>query len=497
MDNAQEHLDLTSELSLGKIKEKAIKGVIALTGRTFILQIVALAANFLLTIYLNPAQYGTFFLVSAVISFFAYFSDIGLAAALIQKKENVTQEDLKTTFTIQQCLVITLVVVIFVLTPFFKSWYHLSDDAIYLMWALTLSLFLSSLKTIPSVLLERHLEFNKLIIPQIFETLIFYTTAVVLAIQGWGIMSFTIAVVLRGISGLIVMYLVSPWKPGLAYSKNSLRVLFKFGLPYQANTFLAMVKDDGMTIFLGGILGTSGIGFLGWANKWGSAPLRFFMDQVIKVTFPAFARIQHDSKELSNLVSKSIFFITALVFPSLVLLAILAPLLTVIIPKYEKWQPALLALVLITINSAWAAVSTPLTNTLSAIGKVTITFKLMIMWTILTWLIIPALAYVYGVNGAALGFTILGFSSIVAIVVAIRYVKINFWESVEKPLLASVVMGIAVFLIERVLPTSILTMVLLVLLGLVIYGVIMVCFLGVEKVKNTLIQLRDINKKVA
>ncbi len=78
------------EIPLETVKKRAIRGIAALTGRNVILQLTALVATFLLTIFLEPSDYGAFFIASAVIGFFTYFSDIGLAAALIQKKESLT-----------------------------------------------------------------------------------------------------------------------------------------------------------------------------------------------------------------------------------------------------------------------------------------------------------------------------------------------------------------------------------------------------------------------
>lgn len=474
----EEHLDPTIEFSLETIKHKAVSGVVALTGRTFILQGIALVATFLLTVFLDPREYGVFFLVAAIINFFAYFSDVGLAAALIQKKERVTQEELRTTFTVQQILVLLLLLMILLATPLIKKFYGLSQEGIYLLWALGFSLFLSSLKTIPSVLLERELDFNKLVIPQVVETILFNATAVYLAWKGWGITSFTVAVLIRGISGFILIYLLRPWVPGLAFSRASLRGLLRFGLPYQANTFLAVAKDDGMTAVLGGILGPAGIGLLGWAQKWAFAPLRFFMDQVIKVTFPAFSRLQEKEEELSNAVSRSIFFVCLLVFPSLVGLLLIAPPLTEVIPKYEKWQPALFALGLYGVNSAWAAVTTPLTNLLNAIGKITITFRLMIMWTALTWLLVPGLAIVYGVNGAAAGAAIVGTSSAVAIWLVRRYVSFDMLSSVGKPLLAAVGMGLIIFLLREVTPISFRWILFLVAVGVIVYSGLIYLLIG-------------------
>jgi len=474
---------MEEELSVDTIKSRAIKGIATLTGRTFVLQAIAFGATFLLTIFLDPSQYGTFFLVSAVINFFTYFSDIGLAAALIQKKETPSQEELRTTFTVQQLLILFLVALILILLPLIRSWYNFDDSAMLLMMAITLSLFLSSLKTIPSVLLERKLDFNRLVIPQIVETILFYSVAVYLAWKGFGITSFTVAVLVRGISGLVMMYLLSPWMPGIDFSREHLKKLLKYGLPYQANTFLAVFKDDGMTAILGSIIGPSGIGLLGWAQKWASAPLRFFMDQVIKVTFPGYSRLQNNITELSKAVNQSIFVICLFVFPALLGLIVLAPALTEIIPKYSKWQPALLALSLISINTIFAAFTTPLTNLLNAVGKIKVTFRLMIMWTVLTWIFVPILALNFGINGAALGYALVGVSSVVAVFVATRYVKFDLMFAVGKPLIAAVVMAAIIYQVQTFLPLNFVSILFLISVGVLVYSVAIILLVGIKTFK--------------
>jgi len=457
------------ELSLETVKKRAVKGIIALTGRTFILSVVSLLATGFLTVFLDPSEFGIFWIVSAIVNFFAYFSDIGLAASLIQKKEKPTDEDLKTTFTIQQVLVFVILILIFFGSPIFQKIYVFSNEGKYLLYSLGISLLFSSLKTIPSILLERQLEFSKLVIPQVIETLVYSLAAVFFAWKGFGIRSFTYAVFIRGFIGMVLIYILKPWKPGFAFSKKSLKKLLSFGLPYQANTLLAVLKDDAMTAFLGTILGTTGMGYLGWAQRWGYAPLRFFMDHVVKVTFPAFARMQEEKDQLKHTLERSIFFICFLVFPSLIGLLLIAPLLVRIIPKYEKWLPALIPLTLIGVNTFFAAISTQLTNLLNSIGKIKITFRLMIMWTVLTWVFVPVLAYKYGVNGAAFGYSIIGVSSIVAIFIARKYVKFSLVNSALKPAISAIIMGIIIFLIRNIFPYNIKSVILLVSLGVMIY----------------------------
>ncbi len=258
--------DSLPTIEFQEVKRRSVSGVMALISRTFIIQIISFVATLALTIFLDPNTYGIFYLVSSVVNFLAYFSDVGLAAALIQKKENITKEDLSTTFTVQQILVISLLIILFAISPFIRQQYHIDQSGLYLLYAMGISLFLSSLKTIPSIMLEREIKFSKLILPQVLETLTFNLVAVVCAWKGMGVTSFTLAVLSRGVVGLVAMYLVYPWKPRFGIYKDSLHHLLRFGIPYQANTFLAVLKDDGMTIILTRIIGTEGLGYIGWGR---------------------------------------------------------------------------------------------------------------------------------------------------------------------------------------------------------------------------------------
>ena len=148
---------IMEEIDIAIIKKKSLSGIVALTSQTFLVQVIAFGATLLLTIFLTPTIFGIFYVVSAIINFLQYFADIGLAAALIQKKEPLTPQDLSTTFTIQQLLVFPISVITFAIAPLVAAFYKLDAAGVMLLRALVVSFFISSLKTIPSILLERNL----------------------------------------------------------------------------------------------------------------------------------------------------------------------------------------------------------------------------------------------------------------------------------------------------------------------------------------------------
>lgn len=458
------------EIDIAAIKRKSLTGILALTSRTFVLQLVAFGATFLLTIFLNPETFGIFFVVSAIISFLSYFSDVGLAAALIQKKERLSDEDLSTTFTIQQVLVVPLSILAFIAAPVVGKFYGLDSAGILLFRALVVSFFFSSLKTIPSVLLERDLDFNKLVIPQIAETIGFYFVAVFMAWKGFGVTSFTWAVLIRAVVGLVLMYIISPWHIRISFSMPVARRLLKFGLPFQMNSFLALLKDDLMTVFLGKILPFSEVGYIGWAKKWAEVPLRLIMDSVIRVTFPTFSRLQHSKALLGKAIEKTLFGLAVTMIPiSIGLLFFVEPAVS-IIPKYGKWEPALLSFYIFVITALLAGFSTPLTNALNAVGKIKITMMLMVFWTVGTWILTVTLVYFFGFNGFALGLLLLSLTLGIVIKLAKLCAEFSFIPQVQWPITAGILQAIWYFVARGGHPYTTVHLAVVAIVGAILYG---------------------------
>lgn len=425
--------------------------------------ILGLIANLVLTVLLSPTIFGMYITVLSIISLLNYFSDIGLAASLIQKKE-ITGEDIKTTFTVQQVLIVTIITIGFFSTSFIKKFYILPTEGIYLFWGLLLAFFISSLKTIPSIFLERKIQFQKIVQVQVIENTVFYLLAIILAVLNFGIMSFTYAVVARAFVGLIVMYSISFWKPTFGISTKSLKHLLSFGLPFQASSFLALFKDDLIILFLGKVLGFEALGYIGWAKKWAESPIRIIMDNISRVLFPVFSRIQGDKEKISRLLEKLLNYQTTLLAPTMVGLILLMEPLVNIIPRYNKWLPALPFFYIFCLSAFFSSYSNPFMNLFNALGKVKISFSFMLFWTVATWLLTPIFTRMFGLYGFPLNQLILSLTFAIVLYMAKKEVNFRFLHSVYKPLLATTPMGIITFLIvNSIVPTyPLLTLIILI-----------------------------------
>jgi O-antigen/teichoic acid export membrane protein len=467
-------------MAADRIKEKAFAGIGALVLRNFLRQPISFISFFALSVFLEQWELGVFWAVSEIIGFLGYFSDVGLAAALIQKKEQPEKKEIRTTFTIQQIIVLLLISTTVLLTPFLQNKFDFSRQGKYLLYALLFGFFTSSLKTIPSVYLERKLKFRKLAIVDLSEQIVFSGLAVFLAWRGLGVDSWIWAVVVRSLTGLVLINIFSPWPIGLSLELDSIKELFNFGIPYQANSLLAVVKDRLVNIFLWGIIGSTGMGILGWAQKWSQLPLRLLMDSVIRVCFPAYSRIQKNKQRMKMALQRAGFFVNLIIFPLLGGLAISIPKMIRVFPQYEKWSNAIIPLWLYLANFGFGAATTPLINAFNAVGKVKLNLKLMGMWTILTWLTVPIMAKTFGVNGAAGGLLIVSASSVVAWWLVKREFKINLLKTIGLPFMITFIMVGFLIFINRLIPDSMIGLGLLVISGGLIYAGLTFCLVRDE-----------------
>lgn len=463
------------EINVQELRNKTVSGVGVLVLRNLLMQPISFLGFVFLSIFLQKWELGIFWAVSEIVGFLGYFSDVGLAAALIQKKREPTLKELRSIFTIQQLLVVSGVLLAFILTPFLEERFDFQNGR-FLYWVLLLGFFTSSLKTIPSVLLERRLEFGKIAVVDLTEQIIFTSLAVFLAWQGLGVDSWAWAVLGRSLVGVGMIYFFSPWKVGLSFNLEAIKPLFKFGVPFQLNSLLALFKDRLMNIFLWGVLGSRGLGVLGWAQRWAQLPLRFLMDSVIRVTFPAYSRLQDNRERLGRALEKSCFFINLFIFPVLAGMGLLVPKLIDIFPQYHKWREAVVPFWWFLANFALGAATTPLVNAFNSIGKVRISFNLMVFWTVLTWLLVPPLTRLKGATGAAMGFCLVSATSWVAWWLAKREFNFSLTKAVFGPLIFSLIMTAGLLIADPYLPETIAGLIAFVILGGLIYGLMVVLF---------------------
>lgn len=473
-----------------QIKRRSVSGVVSFLIRTVLIQGIGFVAAALLGAYFSPEDYAVYGFVLQIIGLLTFISDVGFAAALIQKREEPTLTEYRTVFTVQQALSWFVVIVAFLIgsTGFVQR--EVGDVGLWLLLSLALSFPLASFKTIPSIMLERRLNFSKLALPQIFEQLIFQGVLITLALRGMGALSYAYAILARSAVGVLIMWYLQPWKVGLMFDKTVFKTLFSFGAKFQVNDLLARIKDQLFTLIVGTFLSPKEFGYVQWAKNWSLYPYNLTVQNVMAVTFPTFSRLQQHPDLLRKAIEKSLFFITVVIFPLLLGMCLFIWPVTQVVSRYEKWEPAVFSFILFTLTVIAAAISSPITNTLNALGKINESLKLMVMWTVLTWVVTPICMKFFGYQGVAIASLLITVTTFLPVRILKKYVAFNLIEQIWRQAAATVVMVIVGLLGMGLWTRSIAWL----LLGLLIVGssyMMALVLIAYPKLKHEISSLRQ------
>lgn len=457
---------------IDNLKKQAFKGVFTLTFRRLILKTIDTFGIIFLARLLSQNAFGIFGIVSFVVfTFLSFFSDIGFGAALIQKPGKITKKDTQTVFTIQQSLVTLLLIIVWIASPYITRFYSLGIEGMWLIRVLSLSLFFTSFKTIPSIILERKLKFEKLIIPEIIETVIYNTIAVSLAFAGYGIWSLVIAIVIRTFVGAIALNIIQPWSIGWSLDRRAAKDLLHFGVPYQLNSVLSLIKDNVTPTLIAFWYGPAAVAFVNIAQNIASRPMEI-INIVSRVSFPAYSRIQKDKERLARWIEKSLKLMAVIYFPAITGLLITAPeiLKYLYADKSDKWLPALPTLLVFLAGAFPIIVTTTYINALYALGRPKVVLALMFLYTVLTWGIGAPLIYKYGFVGIAIAGIIITYTTLPIVVRELnKVVSVRTFEPLKKPLFASIIMAIVVFAVNTMITKDLLSLILTIAIGAVTY----------------------------
>lgn len=491
--------------NLNTVKNKSILSAFSLFFQSSYSAVLGFTAFFILSFASGIEILGVYSTVLASLSFFNYITNLGLAAALIQKKQP-SQTDYNTAFYIQFALVIIAISAGFFLTDVILSQYNdLPNNAVLIYQSLLVSFLIISLKTIPSVILEKSLEIYKSVIVQIVENSSFYLIIIVMVLLGYDELSIVVAVLVRATLGFFVMFALKPWVPSFSFSLESGKKLLSYGIPFQGNSFLALIKDDLLIMYLSAVIGFEKLGILSFAKKYAEIAVRMITDNLNRVAFPIFAQFQESTHYLQKSLSSVVQYGAMLLFPVIIggifSFDVFLHVVDLLIRPgyYDKWQSALFSFYFFSISTLFVSLTTPFINLFNALKKLKFSLTFMTIWTVLTWLMVPSGIALFDFHAVAVIFAIISLSFIFVLQKAKQFVHFDMQSSLHPVLMSTLYMSIFLLfvrLINFLYPFSSLALiVLLVVGGGVVYLTSLTNQIGVEKVKLLFLDVRQVVRR--
>src|SRR6266850_5161209 len=136
---------------LRDVGTKTIQGASLMVLRTLVLYPVGFIGEVSLSRLLTPQDFGVYAIASFITVTFAGVMEVGLAAALIQRKTEATNEEYQTLFSLQILGISILVLLVFLLAPWLFPLLNFEVGIRWTILALLLCPWISSFGTISAV----------------------------------------------------------------------------------------------------------------------------------------------------------------------------------------------------------------------------------------------------------------------------------------------------------------------------------------------------------
>jgi len=399
--------------------------------------VVTAAGGIALARLLTPELFGLYAILIFVITLGVRFSELGLGAALIQRRDLDLATGLSAAFTATFALALVLGAAIMVAAPLVARWPGVSSEVTAPVRWLALLLVLSSLRMPAMVLLERRLAYLPLTIAETADTVTFNVVAIAAAVAGAGLWSFVLGALAARAANLAVLWTATRWRPTLRWNRGALAPVLKFGVLFQGSVLIGVAGDAVVPIFVTAWSGVAAVGYLNWA-----ATLAFLPLQVVsiagRVLFPALSSLQAEPARFAEATQRALNRVTTILYPAASLLFAGAdPVVRLVFG--EAWLPAVPAVRCFCLSAIIGGTSTIFVHALYGLGRPDLVLRLNLASTVLLWALTLALVPWLGFVGFAVASASLACAGVSYTALSLRrLVPVHVLSAVRVPITASV-----------------------------------------------------------
>jgi len=457
--------------------------------RQVLVQFMNFMGSIFLARFLSVKDYGFYGVLFYLLSFIINFGDIGLAASLIRQKTKPEYEEETTIFTIQCILSTIIFITLIFIGPQLCKLYKLPQDYAVFFNILSLSILIIVFKTIPTIRLERNLEFGWLTIIEIIQAAVYNGTAVLMSYLNYGPYSFCVALLLRTLIGSILVNVIKPFRFEFKMNLKVLKEHLKFGIPYQLNIYIGLAKDSISPVIIGAILGIAQTGTVNMASTIAAFPV-LFISILSRLFLPAFSRARDKEDELKFLFKMCIRLCNAFtaVF-GIFILVMNEPFIRFIVGS--KWM-----IINPLFYFLWSANLTIPTmfvcaSLLNALGYPKVILKHTMLWTIITLGIGGLLIFFIGIYGFGISNIIVNISMVLLFIEIKKYISCNISKEIFLAWSPAVIPAALLYVISDYFSVNIFRL----FMGLAIYTAIYIIFFVLFSYKDLLKISQNIFKK--
>lgn len=435
-------------------------------------QLVSFVISIVLARILMPEDYGIIAITLVFINLANVIVDGGLNTALIQKKD-ADQIDFSTIFWVSMLLAFVLYICLYLGAPLIASIYEkeiLSPS----LRVLGLSIFFISFNSIQRAYVSRQMLFRKLFYANSVAIIVSGIIGIVMAYRGYGIWALVGQTLSSSLFCCIIMWFNIRWRPTWEFSFERFKGLFDFGWKIFVTNFIIAIYTDIRSIVIGKVYQPSALAFFDRGKSLPQLIMSNMLTTLNSVLLPTFSEEQDNTVRVKQMMRRSVQIGYFFIAPLLVGLFFASKELVLVLLT-EKWLPAVPFIQIFCIAFFLMPIQNVNITAIQSLGYSGITLKLEIIKKVLEAIIL-VVSFFINVYAVAWGVVLYNFICIfINLFPSKRLVDYGVGEQIKDvlpTLMASLLMGGAVYACELLPCNSLLVLLTQVIVGSLVYYIL-------------------------
>lgn len=303
--------------------------------------LITFGTSLIMARLLRPWEFGIYAVASAISAILSVFLSFGIGSYLVREGE-VTRPMLRTCFTVNACLSFVMAGVLFAIAKIEANLFHTPDVATILELS-SIGPLINILQFVPSALCTREMKYGTLSVINVARTAVGSAAIVIAALTGYGAASFAVGPLIGGAVAVAMFAVIRPRDLVFRPSFHEFRPVVAFGLQMMSIGGVAQLASRASDLILGHSLGLAALGVYSRASNLSAMIFTNVYGQATGVIFSQLSRDLREKGELHGTFLRALRMITAVMWPLLIGLAVLARP-AVLLLYGAKWLEAALPL---------------------------------------------------------------------------------------------------------------------------------------------------------
>lgn len=432
-------------------------------------QLVTFVVSIVLARILAPEDYGQIALITVFTTIMQVFVDSGLGLALIQKKD-ADELDFSSVFYFNFVVCLVLYSIMFIAAPYIAAFYK-DGSLTPIIRVISLTIVISGVKGIQQSYVSRNMLFKRFFFSTLGGTIFSAFLGIGLAYSGFGVWAIVAQQLSNTAIDTLILWLTVKWRPRKMFSWERLKGLLSFGWKMLVSSLLDTVYNNIRSLIIGKMYSSADLAYYNQGKQFPLTIVNNINTSIDSVLLPSMSSAQDDRARVKAMTRRSITISTYIMAPMMMGLAFCAkPIVQLVLT--DKWLPCVPFLRIFCITYMFYPIHTANLNAIKAMGRSDLFLKLEIAKKIVGMILLLSTMW-FGVMAMAYSLLV---SSVLSQIINswpnIKLLNYGYLEQLKDiiPSIAlAVLMGFCVNLVSLLNLSNIVTLLIQIPLGAVIY----------------------------